>query len=423
MMRTGVSTLLLAAAASLAVARAGEAAKPKETKRVPLNPQIAGLGDGGSVRLRTSEPTPTGRGFCQRMPYDPVNRVGLLYGACHNPRSIQQNDVWSFDASTATWTELVKSDPRKMKLKFNKFGVRIPAEGPPRPPSVGHTYGVICFDTGAGKMISLRGGTPGWLRAWPKTRAKAIAKARAAGASEETIRNARRCLPWMFDVKTRSWKLACPPEGDTPNHTRAETCVYDPKHKLTLYWSVDVICQRKGGVFAYDSEKNRWKFSATRGGPASGIESLGCWDPVNERVLYFSGGYTKTRQVKSFDYPTLTWTDLGVKNWPKLEKPHPKRGPYRAFSSNGACLAFDTANEVALIFARLSKEVLVYPFDVRKKEFLAEQKIPWTSKGSIKCYYEPDQNAVILMGGGDLQKTQTWAYRYKRAAEEKEADK
>jgi galactose oxidase-like protein len=408
----------------LSIALAGPVAAAADAgaeKPVRLNPQIAALGDGQSVRLKTNHPTPLGRGFCQRMPYDPVNKIGLVYGACHNPRGIAQNDVWSFDASTATWTELVKSDPRKQAMKRNEFGVAMPVKGPPRPSGVGHTYGVICFDTGSGKMVSLRGGTPGWLNTWRKYKAKALANAKAAGVSDEMIKNARGCLPWLFDVKTRSWTLACPPEGDTPNHTRAETCVYDPKHKRTLYWSVDVIPQRKGGVFAYDSAKNRWKFSKTKGGPASGIESLGCWDPVNKRVLYFSGNYTKTRQVKAFDYATLTWTDLKVPNWPKLATPHPKRGPYRTFASNGACLAFDTVNGIALVFERPGNgEVRVHPFDVRENKFLPEQKINWSPGAAIKCYYDPDQNAVILNGGRDLQKTQTWAYRYKRAGKKTE---
>ncbi len=411
-----IAITILLCAATLGSARAAEA--HAAGKPAP-NPQIAALGDGQAVQLRTNEPTPLGRGFCQRMPYDPRHKVGLVYGSCHNPGSIAQNDVWSFDAATATWTELVKTDPRKQALKLNEFGVSIPVEGPPRPPSVGHTYGVICFDTDANRMISLRGGTPDWLLAWPGKEAAALEKARADGVGEDAIKNARRCLPWTFDVEKRSWELACPPEGDTPNHTRAETCVYDPKNKRTLYWSVDVIVQRKGGVFAYDAGKNVWKFSPTKGTPASGIESLGCWDPVNERVLYFSGNYTDTRQVKAFDYGTLTWTDLEVKNWPKLETPHPKRGPFRAFSSNNACLAFDTASGVALVFAREAGAVRVYPFDVRTNAFLPEGGIPWESRGAIKCYYDPDQNAVILNGGGDLQKTQTWAYRYKRVEEKK----
>jgi len=394
-----------------------EAADAGEENKVQRNPQIAALGDGEAVRLKTNEPVPTGRGYCARMPYDPVHKVGLVYGACHNPRPhrVVQNGVWSFDAATGTWTELVKTDPTGMKMKRTEFGVVIPAEGPPRPPGVGHTYNVISFDTHANRMVSLRGGTPGWLKAWPKYKQKAIDKARAAGVSDETIKNARRCLPWLFDVEERTWHLACPPEGDTPNHTRAEACVYDPKHKRTLYWSVDVIAQRKGGVFAYDSQTNRWTFSKTRGGPASGIEPLACWDTLNERVLYFAGSYTKTRQVKTFDYATLTWTDLGVTNWPKLPKPHPKRGPYRVFCSGNACLAFDTKNNVALIFEQRSAAgVQVYPFDVRANKFLPEQSIPWGDRGQIKCYYDPDQNAVILNGGRDMGKSQTWAYRYRR---------
>ncbi len=410
-MRPLVVLAVLAVGLALSGSQAGEA------KKVRLNPQIAALGDGGSVRLKTNEPSPLGRGYCARMPYDPARKIGLVYGACHNPRSIAQNDVWSFDASTATWTELVKSDPRKMKLKLNEFGVAIPVKGDPRPPGVGHTYSVICFDMGLGKLVSLRGGTPRWLGCYTKQKAKVIAQAKENGATDEIIKNARRCLPWLFDPKTRKWTLACPEGGDTPSHTRADACAYDPKHKRVLYWKADGdTVNRRGGVYAYDGAKNTWKFSPTKGGPPPGIEPLACWDSVNERVLYFFGSYTKIRQAKSFDYASLTWTNLEAKNWPKLAKPHPKRGPYRAFSANQACLAFDSLNGIALMFARTGASgVLVYPFDVRKSAFLPDQKIKWHVRGAFKCYYDPDQNAVVLNGGGDLGRSQTWAYRYKRA--------
>jgi Galactose oxidase, central domain len=384
-------------------------------KKPRVNPQIAGLGEGQSVRLKTSSPAPAGRGFCARMPYDPARKVGLVYGACHNPGRIAQNDVWSFDASTATWTELIKTDPRKQPMKLNKFGVSIPVKGDPRPAGVGHTYNVICFDSHASKLVSLRGGTPRWLGSWAKYRPRAVSKAKAAGVSDEQIKSARRCLPWLFDVGKRKWELAAPETGDTPNHTRAEACVYDPKHKKTLYWSVDVIAQRKGGVFAYDAETNVWKFSATKGGPASGIEPLACWDSVNQRVLYFSGSYTKTRQVKSFDYATLTWTDLKAKGWPKLAKAHPKRGPYVGFASGGSSLAFDSHNGVALFFRAEKGKVSVHPYNTKTNAFEKAGEIKWNVRGHIKSYFDPDQNAVIINGGGDLGKSQTWAYRYKRA--------
>lgn len=395
--------IMLSGGAFLAVvtAVAGEPAK--------LNPQIAALGDGESVQLKTSEPTPLGRGYCARMPYDPVSKVGLLYGACHNPGSIAQNDVWIFDAATATWTELVKTDPRSPDLRYTETGVQVPKDGPPRPPGVGHTYNVICFDEGLGKMVSLRGGTPPWMGGWPKKEEveKMQAAAKEGGVD---LAKARLSLPWLFDAKTKSWTLAAPETGDTPKHTRAEACCYDPKHKRVLYWSVDPdVANRKGGVYAYDGASNRWTFAATKGGPAPGIENLCCWDSVNERVLYFAGNYTQEKAVKAFDYPSLTWTNLPSAGWPEGLK----------FGSGGATLSFDALNGIGLIFVAAGDGVRVLPYDVREGRFRPEQKMPWRVGGHLMSYYDPDQNAVILMGGGDLGKTQTWAYRYRKAEERK----
>lgn len=374
-------------------------------KKPVHNPQIAALGDGGSVQLKTSEPTPLGRGFCARMPYDPVNRVGIVYGASHSLGGTAQNDVWSFDASTATWTELVKTDPSKLDLRYNEMGVQVPKDGPLRPPGVGHTYNVTCFDEGLGKLVSLRGGTPPWLGSWPAKEMieKTQAAARADGVD---LAKARLSLPWLFDVKTRTWALAAPEAGDTPRHTRAEACCYDPKNKRVLYWSVDGdVANKKGGVYAYDSAANKWTFSVTKGGPAPGIENLCSWDSINGRVLYFAGNYTKERIVKAFDYATLVWTDLPATGWPEGLK----------FSSGGATLSFDSRNGVGLVFVAEADGVRVLPYDVRKGEFGPEQKIAWRVGGHLMSYYDPDQNAVILMGGGDLAKSQTWAYRYRRA--------
>ena len=35
---------------------------------------------------------------------------------------------------------------------------------------------------------------------------------------------------------------------------------------------------------------------------------------------------------------------------------------------------------------------------------------------NLKSCHDLDQNAVIINGGNDLRKSQTWAYRYKRKA-------
>jgi hypothetical protein len=234
---------------------------------------------------------------------------------------------------------------------------------------------------------------------------KALAAAIAAGVDTA---KARLSLPWLFDVQSRTWTLAAPERGATPRHTRAEACCYDPKHRRVLYWSVDADVQnQKGGVYAYDGASNTWTFSVTKGSPAPGIENLCCWDSVNERVLYFAGNYTRERVVKAFDYPSLTWTDLGARGWPEGLR----------FGSGGATLSFDSLNGVALVFVAAGDHVKVLPYNVRENAFEPEQKINWPLKGHLMSYYDPDQNAVILMGGGDLGKTQTWAYRYRKGEE------
>ena len=413
------SVSLLAAGimvAGVGVTLAGEAPEAKSApKMVAVNPQIAALGDGGAVQLKTNEPTPLGRGYCARMPYDPVNKVALYYGACHNPHEIAQNDVWMFEAATATWTELVKTDPRNPELKHGETGVQVPKDGPPRPPGVGHTYNVICFDESLGRMVSLRGGTPPWLGGWPKK--EDVEKMQAAAQADGTdLARAKLSLPWLFDIRTRTWKLAAPDGGDTPKHTRAEACCYDPKHKRVLYWSTDGdVANRKDGVYAYDGAANRWTFSPTKGSPAPGIEQLACWDSVNERVLYFSGSFTgTTRQAKAFDYATLTWTDLQAKGWPELDTAHPRNGPLAQFCSGGGTLAFDSLNGVALVFRQDSGKVLVHPYDVRSNTFGKAQGLFAFGGGQLNSYYDPDQNAAIAVAGGDLGKTQTWAYRYRK---------
>jgi hypothetical protein len=122
-------------------------------------------------------------------------------------------------------------------------------------------------------------------------------------------------------------------------------------------------------------------------------------------VLYFAGNYTKERMIRAFDYPSLTWTDLGAKGWPEG----------LAFGSGGGTLSFDSFNGVALIFVSAGDRVRILPYSVREGAFEQEQKMDWPLKGHLMSYYDPGQNAVILMGGGDLGKTQTWAYRYKQA--------
>jgi len=380
------------------------------TPDVALNPQIAALGDGESVVLQTSAPAPLGRGFSPRMPYDPVHRVGLVYGASHTTGSTLQNDLWSFDAATGTWTELMPADPSPLALKYNQYGVLVPASGPLRPPGVGHTYNVITFDASLGKMVSLRGGTPAWLYCYATEKAAKISEALAAGATQEMIDNARACLPWLFDVGTRSWALACPESGQTPYHARAEAAVYDPDHRRVLFWSVDETMNLKNGVFAYDGSTNTWTFQATKAPPPPGIENLATWDSVNRRVLYFSGNYTDKRTAGAFDYPSITWTTLAGQDWPKDAS-----GAGVLFAAADSTLAFDTRNGVALLFKLQGGVVRAYPYDVAGDRFQPAVVVSWTpAQGSIRSYYDPQQNAVILHGGGDLAKTTTAAFRYRR---------
>ena len=60
--------------------------------------------------------------------------------------------------------------------------------------------------------------------------------------------------------------------------------------------------------------------------------------------------------------------------------------------------------------------MVVHPYNVRTNAFEPTQRTACTLKrGQLNSYYDPDQNAVVLLGGNDLGKTQTWAYRCKRA--------
>jgi len=417
------ATAILVMGATLAIGGACSGEEPAAPKPAP-NPQIAALGDGQAVKLKINGTPPTGRNYCVRMPYDPVNKVGILYGASHDPaRWLKhlQNELLVFDASTATWTQLTPTDSLNLPTRLTEFGVVVPKEGMLRPPGVGHTYSLNCFDEQIGKFGSLRGGTPEWLRGWPKPQEVEKMKADAKAGGLEDPEKARRCLPWLFDVKTKAWSLACPAEGDTPCHARAEAACYDPKHKRVLYWSTDGdVANRKDGVYAYDGAANKWTFSVTKGGPAPGIEQLCCWDGVNERVLYFSGSYVnaKPRQAKSFDYPSLTWTDLNAGNWPDAPNSDPANKTKRVFCAFQDTLVFEPSAGVAIIF---SSDGNVHPYDVRTNAFLPAHKIEGITKGQLKGYYDPDQRAIILAGVNceDYRPMETWAYRYKRAEEKK----
>jgi hypothetical protein len=60
--------------------------------------------------------------------------------------------------------------------------------------------------------------------------------------------------------------------------------------------------------------------------------------------------------------------------------------------------------------------VWVHSYDVRSNAFEPATSFKGYAGGTPRSCYNPDQNAVIINGAGDLRPTKTRAYRYKDRA-------
>ncbi len=270
-------------------------------------------------------PAPQAR-FNAAATYDPVAQRMILFGG--RTSSGDLNDVWAFDLSEETWTEITPgggpvpdprsthnavydADERRMliwsgqKLQGGReflndvwaFDLEehtwTPFDPPDPRPNVRYGTAAI-FDPRARSLVTFAGFTD-------------------EGRFDDT---------WAFDPDENSWTDISPP-GDRPLKRCLHHAVYDRRgHAMIMYGGQSVGAQ--GDIWAFDLEEHSWTELTPADSPSGRWFAAAAYDPRNHRFLMFGGNRGEdagtTDEVWTFDLQTQAWALLKPDGGPPLKR-------------------------------------------------------------------------------------------------------
>ncbi len=275
---------------------------------------------------RSSDDRPSPR-FGHRMVYDPVNeRVLLFGGAVWENRYTFFDDLWSYDPSTDTWTEvecgpgpggrfnhmMVYVPDRHQIFLFGGFGAR---------DRVGDTW---LYDIEANE----------WTQLTPQDSPSPRSDAAIAydEVNEVVILHDGYCRDdshpqdtWIYDIVENNWVLMDPEESPKPQY--GHHMIYDSlSRKVVMYgghWSYAGTSQHgySDGVWTYDYISDTWtKVDSATALPSRYWHNL-AHDADSGKMVVFggsAGGDLLRDDTWLYDVSTGTWERLTTDENPSM---------------------------------------------------------------------------------------------------------
>ena len=232
------------------------------------------------------------------MVYDPSTGRIMLFGGHGN--EVIRNDLWAYDPSANTWTELHPTG------------------------DVPGYCEVMVYDSGAAKMIAI-----------------------GSGGSRL----------WAYDSLGNAW-TELHPTGDPPSDRSGYAAAYDPRTaRVILFggshteeWSEDntePTHTNPVSVWAYDSALNTWtKLSPAGDSPYGREDHAMVYHPGSGLILMFGGSWWDYNHMGEGEYPeNLMAYDPYANTWTKL--PHADRIP---FGRAGHSMVYDWKTGKVVMF-------------------------------------------------------------------------
>lgn len=277
--------------------------------------------------------------------YDPINECILLFGGAQSGATdfIRYNDLWKYDYSTDTWTEINLSVKPSGRLNT-------PAAYEP--------------DT---NQLIIYGGD--------------------STDSEPQM--------WAFSLEDYSWRRLHPTNMPSPG--RANTpLVYDEKsNKIIMFSGEGHDNTFPSDTWAYDVTRNSWTRMAPNGSPHGRYGHALFYDPANEAILMFGGRWI---EGSNDGYYTDLWKyDYGSNSWTLLEENLPLNAgafySYSVSSLDGICTIFGGTNW---------REFFDETWKYSGGEFtqLVSDSHP-SARTMAAMAYDPDNDVTLLFGGLD----------------------
>lgn len=318
--------------------------------------------------------------------YDPEYHQFCIFGGGHWDYS--GNETWCFDIATLSWKELYPPDvvtrpgydgadqlaynnydnKRYPGVLFNPAGESIENAAP----MSRHTYDQVEYVDGLGPYMwgGVTWGDEGtpWCLVCPDS--------------------------WVLRFKDRRWTYLYEGTNPAPNEPGAGASAYAGATGM-LYAKV------KDQTWTYDPRKNRWSQISTRGTPPPyTIEGTLEYDSRRNVLYFFGGNYEPNLTLWRFDIAKQRWSQL---------KPAGS-GP-DGNASNGPGMAYDSANDVLLIY--YAGTIWAYHPEQDRWETRRPEIRPGDNDYVFGRFrYDPVNKGAWLHGWENDRHT-TWFYRYR----------
>ena len=295
---------------------------------------------------RSSDDRPSPR-FGHRMVYDPVNeRVLLFGGAVFENRYTFFDDLWSYDPSTNTWSE-VECGPGPSG-RFNHMMVYVPGR----------------------HQLFLFGGF----------------------SASDRIGDT-----WIYDIEANEWTQLRPQDSPSPRSDAA--IAYDEANGVVILH--DGYCRDDShpqDTWVYDFGENDWILMDPEESPKPQYGHHMIYDPLNQRVVMYGGhwSYAGTSQhgysdgVWTYDYLSDTWTKVD----PATSLPSRYWHTLAYDEDRGAMVVFGGSGERDAVL----DDTWLYDLSTNTWERLYTDERPPERENSA-LVYDPVHDSLILFGG------------------------
>ena len=353
----------------------------------------------------------------QAMVYDSAAGQVLLFGG--GTGSASYKDVWAYDLSADTWTEIDPSgrvpsarlgpsmvydpdsgwvilfggvDTREGQAVSETWvydpgsaapGVTGPAEGQPS----GRAYHSMVFDPISGKVVLFGGGVY-----YP----------------EDEVQGTDFDDTWAYDPRVNTW-AELHPAGDLPPARSGNTMVYDSRGGKVILFGGATLDSGFNDTWAYDPEANTWtEFDLEGEVPSARDGHSMAYDSRDGEVILFGGwdGLAFLNDTWAYDPDANTWTELD----PRGELPPARSNHAMVYDSDGGQVLLHGGSAEDAQFND------TWAYDPRANTWT--ELDPAGDMPSPRAFsamvYDPTTGRAILFGGWDyedyLDVNDTWAY-------------